>query len=254
MNKVRAPHYTVVEDAVIDDARLSPFGLLVYIAIRRHVNADGECWPSWARVALLARCKRAKVAEAIKELKTLGYLTVASGQITGRTNTYALFGPVQQVDGGVQQVDGGGVQQVDAEVSSEEKYLQEEHTVAIAPGAKPSPYRLFSDLFVERSGHKWAAGTKEGVCLSRLVKWAKDEQPARWEEYLRAFMDGAWALKQGELVGMRDFDKRRWASMPYTPSALLNQCSAIVAALETTQVKPMDADAYADSLLAKVGK
>ena len=127
-----------------------------------------------------------------------------------------------------------------------------EHAVAPAPAREVPPTRRFSDLFYARDKHKWASGGREGKSLAQLVKWAKSEQPARWEEYLLAFMDGAWALKQGELVGMTAFDKHRWATLAYTPSGLLGAHGNIMAALENIQHKPIDADEYARAALAAV--
>lgn len=124
--------------------------------------------------------------------------------------------------------------------------------VASAPAREVPPTRRFSDLFYARDKHKWAVGGREGKSLATLVKWAKDEQPARWEEYLLLFMDGAWALKQGELVGMTAFDKHRWATLAYTPSGLLGAHGNIMAALENIQHKPIDADEYARAALAAV--
>jgi len=113
-----------------------------------------------------------------------------------------------------------------------------------------SPYRAFSDLFVARGG-PWANGVAEGVSLSRLVIWAKKTEPARWEEYLRAVMDGAWELVQGRVAGLPTKDKEWWTRQPYTPSSLLSLAKRVVATL-SARLQPPDADAIVEAMFAGV--
>lgn len=123
------------------------------------------------------------------------------------------------------------------------------HAVAIAParGKKRDPlWKDIADYIVARGG-SWAAGAKEAVSLDRLVAWAKKEQPARWNEYLQAVLDGAWELVQGKAM-LPAKDKEWWKRQPYTPSSLLSLAPRIVAVLKTAR-GPIDAEAYAEAAL-----
>ena len=66
--------FTIVENIVLEDQALGPVDVLVYIALAKHADAEGVCWPSMATIARLARVGRSKAFEAIKHLEALGYL------------------------------------------------------------------------------------------------------------------------------------------------------------------------------------
>jgi len=92
-------------------------------------------------------------------------------------------------------------------------------------------WQELADLTVERGGH-WTAGMKEAVCMTRLIAWAKIEKPEQWEQFLRDFMDGAWALHTGGVFGLKQNDASWWRRQPYTPSRLLSNAASICATLE----------------------
>src|SRR5208283_387660 len=48
--------------------------LLVYIALAKHADGEGVCWPSMATIGKLARCARETVARSITHLEARGYL------------------------------------------------------------------------------------------------------------------------------------------------------------------------------------
>ena len=85
-----AAQYTIIENRVLDDMRLSDYGLLAYLALRRHVGPDEMCCPTYVELARYMRCSLRMVQYALKELKRLGYLTAESEQADGRVNTYHL--------------------------------------------------------------------------------------------------------------------------------------------------------------------
>ena len=58
--------------SVIDDERVSKNELLVYLALVRHANKLGNCYPSYQRIADVARLSRKRAIEAIKGLVRLG--------------------------------------------------------------------------------------------------------------------------------------------------------------------------------------
>jgi hypothetical protein len=234
---MRAPHYTVVEDVVLDDSRLTWKGLGVYVALRRHVNADGTCWPSKRRLAAIARCTVRSVDAGLEELRTCGYLVGASGKISGKSNTYTLVLP--EVDRSAPHAEGsaphaeGGRHHVPTEVSSERSTLREEHAVAVAPARtrpRDTSWQSIADLFVARGGH-WTSGGKEAVSLDRLIAWARLEYVSEWQARLRDVMDGAWLLIQGKVLGLKTSDAEWWKRQPYTPSSLLCHAKRVVATL-----------------------
>ena len=70
----RRQGFTIIENAVLEDRRLSHYSVLVYLALARHADQDKKCWPSWRRIGELARCGRTAVHTALRELAAYGYL------------------------------------------------------------------------------------------------------------------------------------------------------------------------------------
>jgi len=66
--------FTLIENIVLEDQELGPVDLLVYIALAKHADTDGVCWPSMATIGKLARCARGTVARSIARLEARGYL------------------------------------------------------------------------------------------------------------------------------------------------------------------------------------
>ena len=66
--------FTLIENIILEDQELGPVDVLVYIALAKHADADGTCWPSLATIARLARVCRSSAAQAIKHLEARGYL------------------------------------------------------------------------------------------------------------------------------------------------------------------------------------
>jgi len=66
--------FTLIENIVLEDQVLGPVDILVYIALAKHADGEGTCWPSMATIAKVARVCRSKAFEAIKHLEACGYL------------------------------------------------------------------------------------------------------------------------------------------------------------------------------------
>lgn len=236
--------FTVVPNPVFLDERISAHGLLVYAALRFHMNNQtGECHPGWARIAKMARCKRTKVAEAIAELEQCGYLHRESRP--GHSNVYTLV-PVRSADYTRPRDGRVPVRSADPELYSEEldsgtrKPSPPVPAVLHQRAIKRGPvWKELADLTVERGG-SWAAGAKEAKCMDQIVAWAKRNHNGTAEKFLRDFMDGAWALHQGKVLGLKQRDVEFWQQQPYTPSRLLSNAAAICSILERrdTAVRP----------------
>src|SRR5208283_5440651 len=66
--------FTLIENIILEDQTLGPVDILVYIALAKHADGEGTCWPSIATIAKIARVCRSKVFQAIKHLEARGYL------------------------------------------------------------------------------------------------------------------------------------------------------------------------------------
>jgi hypothetical protein len=141
--------FTLVENIVIEDQELGPVDLLVYIALAKHADSNGTCWPSLATIARLARVCRSSVAQAIKHLEARGYLQRTArfrpdGGVT--SNVYKLIPmevkayPVAQADPPRPRGASAPVQQVDMNyIQSELEPIKEREERAPARGTRSLP-------------------------------------------------------------------------------------------------------------------
>lgn len=70
----------------VDDDRLGAYDLLVYMALIRHADNTGVCWPSLERLAKIARCSQPTVSKSLNALEQLGYIRRVKSD--GRANRY----------------------------------------------------------------------------------------------------------------------------------------------------------------------
>jgi hypothetical protein len=66
--------FTLIENIILEDQELGPVDILVYLALAKHADGEGTCWPSMATIGRLARCARETVARSITHLEARGYL------------------------------------------------------------------------------------------------------------------------------------------------------------------------------------
>lgn len=83
---------------VVDDDRLGAYDLLVYMALIRHADNTGICWPSLERIAKIARCSQPTVSKSLNGLERLGYIRRVKSD--GRANRYhvSIWKPTTKPD------------------------------------------------------------------------------------------------------------------------------------------------------------
>lgn len=85
MNKPN--QFVTVPNEVVDCEEISPKSLVVYCAIKRHINKETlTCYPEIKTIAEEAGCGKDVVLNAIKELESNGFITVIKRN--GKSNLY----------------------------------------------------------------------------------------------------------------------------------------------------------------------
>ena len=86
--------FSMLPNWAVDDDRLGGYDLLVYMALIRHADNTGVCWPSLERLAKIARCSQPTVSKSLNVLEQLGYIRRVKSD--GRANRYyvSLWKPV----------------------------------------------------------------------------------------------------------------------------------------------------------------
>lgn len=78
--------FSMLPNWAVDDDRLCGYDLLVYMALIRHADDTGICWPSLERLAKVARCSQPTVSKSLNRLEQLGYIRRVKSD--GRANRY----------------------------------------------------------------------------------------------------------------------------------------------------------------------
>ena len=78
--------FSMLPNWAVDDDRLGGYDLLVYMALIRHADNTGICWPSLERLAKIARCSQPTVSKSLNRLEQLGYIRRVKSD--GRANRY----------------------------------------------------------------------------------------------------------------------------------------------------------------------
>lgn len=78
--------FSMLPNWAVDDDRLGGYDLLVYMALIRHADNTGVCWPSLERIAKVARCSQPTVSKSLNVLERLGYIRRVNSN--GRVNRY----------------------------------------------------------------------------------------------------------------------------------------------------------------------
>ena len=88
--------FSMLPNWAVDDDRLGGYDLLVYMALIRHADNTGVCWPSLERLAKIARCSQPTVSKSLNVLEQLGYIRRVKSD--GRANRYhvSLWKPTQK--------------------------------------------------------------------------------------------------------------------------------------------------------------
>ena len=78
--------FSMLPNWVVDDDRLGAYDLLVYMALIRHADNTGTCWPSLERISKVARCTQPTVSKSLNTLERLGYVRRIKSD--GKANRY----------------------------------------------------------------------------------------------------------------------------------------------------------------------
>ena len=132
-----------VEHAIIDDASISIYALATYVALCRHADTFGQCFPGMATLARESKCSRRSTIRAIQELIDRGYVSKHIRCQSGRfaSNVYTIlsqydFVPKQR--GSASQAP-GSARETRGVVSDRHQVVPERHTnynQELKPGRK----------------------------------------------------------------------------------------------------------------------
>jgi hypothetical protein len=203
--------FTLIENVVLEDQALSGIDVLVYLALAKHADTGGICWPSMATIAKLARVHRATVAEAIKHLEVRGYLKRSArfrpnGGVT--SNSYQLLQmtaarhpPVAQDDSPpspgrhppVAQDDRNYIHLEPDPMNKREIDLENTRSDALSPSSASLPEKALSEELLALSRETIGSETQYVDQAVKLVRAGEDpnEVKAGFGEMLRRRPAGA---------------------------------------------------------------
>ncbi len=229
--KRKRPPFTMIENVLIEDERISKHALIVCIVLCYHADKNAKCFPKLRKIAAEARCSRSTVQKAIDELIELGYITKQTRRKEGSKEytscIYTIIGlplsgtpiPLSGKGSTVERYTGippGGKEQDPLEqdpINQKEIAAQE---AAVELPAK-SPHGRIQLIFQELHGKQFSNYGKEGKAIKSLIAIVERLHPDRDPEIAITFM--AKFLKH-----LKDTRREKyWREVTVAPSALLSR-------------------------------
>lgn len=74
----RKPGWFWADNKILDKyaKEIGPHATLVYMVLVRHLNQDGQCWPSFQTIGKMLKVSRRTVINSIEKLAEVGLITV----------------------------------------------------------------------------------------------------------------------------------------------------------------------------------
>ena len=227
--KRKRPPFTMIENVLIEDERISKHALIVCIVLCYHADKNAKCFPGLKRIAGEARCSRSTAQKAIKELIKFGYIAKQTRRENGSKEytscIYTIIGipssgtpiPSSGIGYTAQNHTGippGGTELYSLKPNSLNKKEIASQGAAVELPAK-SPHGRIRIIFEELHGKQFSNYGKEGENIKRLIKIAKRLYPDKDPETAITFMAGF-------LKHLKDTRREKyWREVTISPSALL---------------------------------
>lgn len=95
--KRKRPPFTIVENKIIEDPKISKYALLVYLVLCKFADHNSNtCFPRFRTIAQYARCGVTSAKKAVVELVEAGYIRKTTRKLPGRdaleSNLYEIAG------------------------------------------------------------------------------------------------------------------------------------------------------------------
>lgn len=180
-------HFTIIENKVFEDERLSGQELLVYWTLCYHADRhDGKCFPSIQRIRKEARCSKRAVVNSLNHLIELEYIKKEKRKspdgkqfLNNRYTILDLGGVVHERPKG----SAFGTQGVVHEGASNKSHLKQESN-----NNKETVVALFQDVFKEKIPSSLLGNPHLERCVKYMVELAGRDDIEKPLAYLRSLL------------------------------------------------------------------
>ncbi len=221
--KRERPPFTILEDSILEDQRISKHGLLVYWVLCRHADHKACCFPSIRKIAKGARISTSTVWAAVEELIKTGYIKKRTRLIPGKkeknSNLYTILYTCSHTDtpcigGRKTRVSPGDKELYPLELDTIKNKEIAAQGAAVELPAKSS-HRRIQLIFEELHGQQFSNYGKEGKSIKQLIATVKRMYPDKDPETAITFMAGF-------LKHLKETRKEKfWRDVTISPSSLL---------------------------------
>lgn len=199
--------FTMVENAIIQDERLSKSDVMIYLILCMHADKNGEnCYPSIRTIARESRSDKKTVIKSIDELVKIGYLLKEYRSDPGNpkvftSNLYTIIGGVVEKNtqgGGKEHPGGGGKEVIKQDPSFESDPFKNVKLEIIS----------FFDSFkiVTKDRKVWLSKYKDDLqyLVKQLRYTEKQENILNYSGYIQAALDRDFAYSDPKEIDKRE--------------------------------------------------
>ncbi len=231
LNRKRPP-FTMIENVLIEDERISKHALIVCIVLCYHADKNAKCFPGLKRIAGEARCSRSTAQKAIKELIKFGYIAKQTRRENGSKEytscIYTIIGipssgtPIPSSGIGYTAQNHTGIPPGGKELDLSELDPINQKEIAAQEAAVKLPAKSIHGrirlLFEELHGKQYSNYGKEGKANKSLISIVErlfpDKDPETAITFMADFLKHLKDTRRGE---------KYWRDVTISPSSLLSR-------------------------------
>ncbi|AQQ66157.1 DnaD domain protein [Bacillus cereus] len=200
--------FFMIDNEIVDDARLSYKEMAVYMVLCRHLNQEtGSCFPSLPTIGKKVGMSKNTVIKALNTLIEIGYVTKEkrSSKEQGDMSNVYYVNDVHDLNGGVHQMnrggsgdERGGVHQVNPNNTN-----LNNTNLTISSSSSKNPFSFYEsnigvlNPFMADSIEQWIKDTSEELVIAAMERALKKQ--AKWN-YAEGILK-QWANKNIKTLG-----------------------------------------------------
>ncbi|MEF8682039.1 UNVERIFIED_CONTAM: DnaD domain protein [Bacillus cereus] len=198
--------FFMIDNEIVDDARLSHKEMAVYMVLCRHLNQEtGSCFPSLPTIGKKVGMSKNTVIKALNTLIEIGYVTKEkrSSKEQGDMSNVYYVNDVHDLNGGVHQMNRGGSGDERGGVHEVNPNNTNLNNTNLTISSSKNPFSFYEsnigvlNPFMADSIEQWIKDTSEELVIAAMERALKKQ--AKWN-YAEGILK-QWANKNIKTLG-----------------------------------------------------
>ncbi|EEK53310.1 helix-turn-helix domain-containing protein [Bacillus cereus] len=186
--------FFMIDNEIVDDARLSHKEMAVYMVLCRHLNQEtGSCFPSLPTIGKKVGMSKNTVIKALNNLIEIGYVTKEkrSSKEQGDMSNVYYVNDVHDLNGGVRQMNRGGSGDEPGgvhEVNPNNTNLNNTNLTISSSSSSKNPFSFYEsnigvlNPFMADGIEQWIKDTSEELVIAAMERALKQQKKWNYAE------------------------------------------------------------------------